>query len=244
MGKIDIAIIIIALLFALIGLKKGFFKQLLSTANWFVSLILAFVLVKPVTNLLSDTNMAMSINTKIADWLATKGAVFTTPYDPSQPDAMSEAITEILSLPKFIADLIVNNLNLDVPSGTTLGDYLTPVFGHIILTVISFAILFLGMFIVIKIIARLLDKLFKGGILGVFNKILGVILGLGKAFILVSVVMLVLSMISPLITSLNDFLISDLKLTEAGFGIGKYFYEENPMKLILKGTIDFDNIFK
>ena len=48
-----------------------------------------------------------------------------------------------LSLPKFIAEIIAKGINFDVPDGTTLADILSPAIGSIIMTVISFVILFI-----------------------------------------------------------------------------------------------------
>lgn len=243
MGKIDIAIYILLFIMIVIGFSKGFFKQVLSTANWLVSLILAILLVKPFSSLMIKTSLQATINTKIGTWIATKGDIFNIAYDPSGGNVqISEAISEGLKLPKFIADLIANGINFNVPEGTTLSDILAPSIGTIIMTVLSFVILFFGFLIIIKIVISLLNVVFDRGILGFVNKILGAALGLIKGAILISLAMLLVSILSGVLPSLNEFVITDLKLSQEGFSIGKYFYEHNPIIELFKGSFSFENI--
>ncbi|MCK9471287.1 MAG: CvpA family protein [Bacilli bacterium] len=243
MGKIDIGIYILILIMIIIGFSKGFFKQILSTANWLVSLILAIVFVKPFSNLMGKTALQTTIDSKVGEWIASKGGALTIPYEPSNGNAqISEAISEILKLPKFVADLIAGGLDFNVPEGTTLVDILTPAIGTIIMTALSFIILFIGLLIILKIVINLFNVVFDRGVLGIFNKILGAALGLAKGLILISLAMLLLSTISGVIPSLNEFIITDLKLGEEGFSIGKYFYESNPLIALFKGSFSFDDI--
>jgi uncharacterized membrane protein required for colicin V production len=242
MGKIDIAIYLLILVLVIIGFARGFFKQVLSTANWLVSLILAIVLVKPFSGLMQKTALQGTINNTIETWISSKD-ILNIAYDPSSGNAqISEAISEVLKLPKFIADIIAKGINFDVPAGTTLAQVITPSIGVIVMTVISFLILFIGLIIILQIIIRFLNVVFDRGILGIFNKILGAVLGLAKGFIIVCLAMLLVSILSGVIPSLNEFLINDLKLGQEGFSIGKYFYENNPLVAFFKGSFSFDNI--
>ena len=245
MGKIDIAIYLLILVLLLIGYFKGFFKQILTTANWLVSLVLAIILVKPFSLLMQKTTLQATINTKIGEWVASKGDIFNIAYDPSSGNAqISEAINESLKLPKFIADLIAGGISFDVPAGTTLVDVIAPAIGVIVMTVISFIILFVGLFIVLQIVIKILNIVFDRGVLGIFNKVLGALLGLVKGVILVSLIMLLVSILSGVIPSLNEFVIVDLKLGQEGFSIGKYFYEQNPLIELFKGSFSFDGILE
>lgn len=243
MGKIDIAIYIILVLMVLFGYTKGFFKQVLSTANWLVSLILSFLFVKPFSKLMMRTPLQGTINSKIGDWISSKGGVFDIPYEPANGnEQIADAISNGLKLPKFIADAIAKGINFDVPDGTTLKDILVPSIGSIIMTIISFIILFIMLLLIIKLIVNLLNIIFDRGLLGFFNKILGAALGLVKSIIFISLAMLLLSTLASVIPSINDFVVSDLKLNESGFRIGKFFYENNILIEIIKGSFSFENI--
>ena len=89
---------------------------------------------------------------------------------------------------------------------------------------------------------NLLHVVFDRGVLGIANKLLGAALGLVKGLVLVSLAMLIVSILSGVVPSLNEFLITDLKLGEESFSIGKYFYEHNPLVELFRGSFRFDNI--
>lgn len=241
MGKIDLAIIIIMLLFVLFGFIKGFMKQILSVANWLLSLIGSFLFVKPFSALLSKTAIATSINGKVANWIATKGATFNEMIEPGRiKEQIAQGISE-LGLPKFIAEAIASGINIGGAEGDmTLAEVLAPSIGSIILTVVSFIMLFILLMIILKIIFNLLNNVFDEGILGAVNRLLGGVLGLIKGGVLVSLVMLLLSTISGIIPALNNFLVADL---DSGIGIGKFFYENNPLLALVKGSFNFKDIF-
>ncbi len=244
MGIIDIAIIAIILLFLLIGFFKGFMKQILSTANWLLALVGAFLLVKPISGLLTETAIQTTINNKIIDWIASKGALFSEVIQTGQASEQLTNAISALGLPQFIANAIVNGLNLSSIEGKTLAEVLAPTIGNIVLTVFTFLVLFILIMIIIKIVFRLLNKIFDKGVLGIVNKILGSALGIVKGLVLVSLVMLLVSAVSGLIPSLNDFLVIDLKLDADGFGIGKYFYQSNPLVALIKGSFSFKEILE
>lgn len=243
MGKIDIAIIAVTVIFTLIGLIKGLMKQLLSFAGWLGSLIASFLLVKPVTGLLSKTPLGANINGKVADWIATKGEIFNQPLDIGTAGAqISEGISQ-LGLPKFIADAIAKWFNVSgSESDVTLAEVLGPAIGNIILTGITFIALFILLLILFKILTGLLNKVANKGIIGAVNRILGAALGLVKALVFVSLAMLLLSVVSGVIPALNDFLVTDMGLGSEGFGIGRFFYENNPLLGLLKGTFNFKDV--
>jgi uncharacterized membrane protein required for colicin V production len=241
MGKIDIAIIIITLLFLLIGFFKGFVKQLLSTANWLVALIGSFLLVKPVTSLLSGS-LGQTINTKILDWISTKGEIFSLQMGTLEEGQFTSGL-EALGLPGFIADIFSKLfVSGDLDASLTFGEALSRGIGNIVLTIILFVILFIILMIILKILTNILSNLFDSGVLGIVNKLLGGALGLVKAIVLISGAMLLASAIAGIIPSVQDFLTVDLNLGSTGFGIGKYIYENNPLLAILNGSFNFKDI--
>lgn len=243
MGKIDIAIIIVLGLFTVIGLIKGFMKQILSAANWLLGLVGSFLLVKPVTSLLAKTSLSSKIDGKVADWIATKGDIFNQPIAAgSAGEQITEGISE-LGLPKFIAEAISRWFQVSgSETDLTLAEVLGPAIGNVILTAITFIGIFIILLIVLKIISRLLNKVADKGLLGVVNKILGAVLGAVKGLVFVSLSMLLLSVVSGILPSLNDFLVADLRLGTEGFGLGKYFFENNPLVALLKGSFNFKDI--
>jgi len=243
MGKIDLVIYILILLFTLIGYSKGFMKQVLSTANWLVALIGAFVFVKPFSSLMLKTTLSTNVNNNIADWISTKGPSFSVLFDNDNATSqLTDAIGD-LGLPKFISSIIANQVDFsEIAESITLAEVLAPSIGNIVMNIISFVLLFFILFVLLKLIIALVNIVFEGGVLGIFNRLLGGALGFLKAALFISILMLVLSILSGVIPSINQFIVADLGLDSDGFSIGKYFYESNPLIRLIKGSFSFEEI--
>lgn len=243
MGKIDIAIYLILALFLILGFMKGFMKQILSVANWLISLIGAFTLTKPFTNLLVSTPLATDINTKILDWISKQGEIFTVPFNASDSSTQLSAAIQALGLPSFIANIVAGGVKIEAGAGeVTLAQVLAPSIGRVIITIIAFILLFILLLIIMKLIIKLLNVVFNTGILGVINKILGGVLGLIKGLVLICLLMLLVSVLSSVIPSINEFVVGDLP--QEGFSIARMFYDTNPLLKLIQGNFSFENILE
>ena len=191
------AIIALALLFMLFGLSR-LVKGILST-NW-LSPGRAVPANQVGRRVADEDFIYISINGKVAAWIAAKGAAFNQPFDyTGYKEQLTNAISE-LGLPKFIASLISDGINIsDAPADLTLAEVLAPAFSNIIVTMLAVIIIILFFMIVFKTIISLIGKLFNKGVLGTVNRILGAGLGLVKAYIFVSIIMLLISALSGII---------------------------------------------
>lgn len=241
MGKIDLAILILVGIFTLFGFFRGFVKQIMSAASWLVSLVAASFLTKPVSPYVASSAIGTAVTGKVTAWI-TDLATFNLPFDPANStEQLSEAITG-MGLPKFIADIIAQNIDLAaVPASISLADVLVPTISKVLITIATFLILFISAFILFKIIGSLLNKLFSGKILGFVNKIFGAVLGLAKGALIVCVIMLLMSTVAGTIPAINDFLAADFEI--GGIGIGEYIYENNPLIQLIEGSFNFDDLF-
>ncbi|MGD9605474.1 MAG: CvpA family protein [Bacilli bacterium] len=242
MGKIELVILIVVGLFTLFGFFRGFVKQLMSAASWLVSLVGAFLLTEKVSVFVKGSSIGDQIVAKVTSWIA-GFPTFNIPFDASNAtEQLSTAIAE-LGLPKFIADAIAKGVDFtSVPTTFSLAEVLSPSISSVIITIVTFIGLFIAIFILFKILSHFLNRLFSGKVLGFVNKILGGALGLVKAALIVSVLMLVLSTAAGMISSVNDFVVADLA-SPGGFGIAKYMYESNPLVSLIEGSFSFDNLF-
>lgn len=239
MSKIELFVIVFFLIFIIIGYVKGFFKQLLSFANWIIALIASYIFVRPLSNYLKTTTISSNMNQKLTEWISSKGELFTTPINTSQgTDQLVNAISE-LGLPKFIGNLIVDKIDMtSVGDGSTLSDVLAPSIGSILITIIAFIGIFILSIILIKIIVNILNNVFDVGILGFINRLLGALLGAVKAFVFVSLIMLIVSILSGIVPSINNYMVGELSKSD-GFTISKYIYENNPLVWLFKNSIKF-----
>lgn len=240
MGKIDIVIYIFLFLLIIIGYSKGFIKQILSTANWLVALIGTIVLIKPFTAIMMNSSVSTSVNKSISNWIASKGSSLAEVYDPNiAHEQISKAITEVLKLPSFLANMIANGINVSsTATNITLADVLAPSIGNIVMAILSFIILFLGLFIILKILIKLINLAFSGGAIGFTNHLLGAVLGFVKGVLIISLIMLGLNVLASFIPSLNQTLVNDF--SKASWSIGKYIYEHNPLLMLIEKFFHFN----
>lgn len=233
-GIIDLSIIGITLLFVIVGLARGFLKQILSIANGLVSIVVSCCIVKPVTQILSKTALSDKINVKILDMIVSKypnSATIETSLITTKEE-LSEAFTTS-GLPSPLSKIASEFIKIDSFSdGEFLSEAIAKSLGYLVLSIITFVVLFIVILIIIKILISVLDSLTKGGVLNVINRILGLALGLVKACVFICVCLFVISVLVKYIEPLNNFITNDLKLEVEGFGIGKYLYENNPLIIV------------
>ncbi len=168
MGIIDIVIISLAAFLGVIGLLRGFVKEIFSLGAWIISLAIAFFSFK----------LAIPLVISLS--------------------SMSEGITT---------------------------------------SALAFVGIFIISFLVIKIIIRSLSKGVKKSAFGLFDRLLGLAWGAGKALLIISLLFLAIDFIKtlPLIgDTINNFITSDLKLATSEMGIGRYLYEHNFASILIE----------
>ena len=238
-GKLDIIIIVLILLFALAGLAKGFLKQILSVANSLVSVIVSYLLVNPVTELVSKTSIGDKINGKVLETIVSK-----FPDAASVPISMIDSKETLVTafteagLPNVASKYAADFIDLEtVAEGASLADAVAHSIGFLILSVLVFVVLFILILIIIKVIIKVLDSFVEEGILNVVNKILGLLLGVAKGAIVVCVSLLLLSLLAQYVTSVSEFVTNDLQLMTEHVGIARYLYENNPLIAITNALL-------
>lgn len=228
-GLFDVIIIIAFIITAILGYRKGFIKKALGMVGLLVGLIVAFVFCNG-----------------FASWLEGNGFIYDNLYESILNNATeavlkagngSTSVEETLinmGVWKFFAHLFAKNI--EVESTIQIAENISAYFAHILMVIISFFILFVGVFIlsiVLKIVASILreNKIFK-----FFDGILGIVLYCCLFFILLDTVLMVLRFFAPLdfFQNSQQFLDVDMMLSDPNkFRLSKFFYEHNPIYAIL-----------
>ncbi len=238
MGIIDIVIIIIAFVFGISGLKKGFLRQLGGVISIVGAIIITSLLYKKVTEIACGMNFYNTIYDKMVS-LATNRTGEAASYTLATlgKEGFDTALNNV-KLPAFITKLFSEPFEqalLNTPD-MTFAEFIGSVLSKVIITLIVCVALYLIVMIIFKLIFRGLTKLSENSAIGVVNRILGLTWGLVKTFIVVCIAMVILSSltsISGLGDSIYSFISSDMKLEVEGFGIAKFFYQQNPLITIL-----------
>ena len=237
MVLMDFIIIGIALIYLLFGLKKGFFKQLMGFAAILLAVLGARLLTPVTADFVATTPLNQTIDDKIVNWLEAKEGIFTTVVssDPTT-EQIEEAMTET-GLPGFIVNAIAKYFNLEVAEGETktFAELLSPEITRVIVVVISFIALILILWLAFFILAKILNKIFSFGVLGLLNRILGGGLGLIKALLVISLVFLGLSALSGLVPQINTFLTGQLE-NAGSISVFKILNDNNPINWLINSV--------
>lgn len=190
---LDLIVILIIALFTFIGYKQGLIKTAIKITSFFIAIIIALILYKPVSALIIK-------NTTIDDKIESTIIEKITPEGMKAEDEASEAT----KIPQgFIKE--ANNTIKDTAETITVK----------IIEVCTVLILYLISRIVLKFIAVLGDLIAKLPILKQFNKLGGTIFGALKGLLIVYVILAVVYLISPLLKENATKSIDETILTKA-----------------------------
>ena len=174
---LDLIVILIIALFTFIGYKQGLIKSAIKIASFFIAIIIALVLYKPVSTLIINNT---TIDDKIENTIIEK----VTPEGMKPEDEASQAT----KIPQgFIVE--ANNSIKDIANTTTIK----------IIEVCTVLVFYIIARIALKFVAALGDLIAKIPILKQFNKLGGTMFGLIKGLLIVYVILAVVYLISPLL---------------------------------------------
>ena len=188
----DVIILAIVVIFAIINLKKGFFKQLVKVICAVVAVIVAYSFCD---DLLTFANANFNVTQLLRDkilGLFGEGSVFLMEVTNEN---IATAITS-LGLPESLIEVAVNALsNVASDLYSNIGEFLSQLLANYILTSVSFVLIYIVARIVLILIAKLLESIIKLPIISDIDKFLGFILGMIKALILVFFVLFIIEVL-------------------------------------------------
>ena len=224
-GLIDIILILLILLVLFLGYKKGFLKKAIGLIGLFVGLAIAFVFC-----------------TQLARWFESTGFIYDSIFhnieanvleaEIFQPAGGQEAtIPDVLmhiGVPKFLANMFASNI---APGTTveTIAINIAGYFAHILMVIISFFILFIGVFVV-SILLKIISTILRGNaIIRFIDGLLGMALYFCLFMMLVYVVFALMRWMGnyDFFAGCQKFLEVDMKLNEDTFRLSKFFYQNN-----------------
>lgn len=202
---IDLIIVAVILLFTFLGYKRGLIKVAIHLCTFFIAIIVAFVLYKPISNvIIENTNIDETIQTTITSKILPEGASETTEVE--LPD----------NLPNMILKNSQNTIQSVANSFTTT-----------LIESACFFLIFILVKIILKFVTILADWIAKLPILKQFNELGGTIYGILEGLLVVFTVFALISLAAPLIDS------SVLDAINSSF-IGAFIYNNNLLlKLVI-----------
>ena len=205
MAVIDIVIIAVLVLFAVIGMIKGFLNTLLSLFSTVASLAVAILCAKPVAKLLNSVfGIVKNIGGKIAAGI-TNITPFADGYEAVTDGLTGEELKSYINSHNpgfkeklynlFIEDSVSFNYTETATTVEAVDQNIVSYIGERLAGIISIIIATVAVFILLKIAVLLLSKLFdaitKNRAISGIDRTLGLIFGLAKGALIVCIVLAV-----------------------------------------------------
>ncbi len=197
---LDIIALVVIVFCLYFGMKKGFVKSFFSTASFIIALVLTLSTVNPAFEYIKETSFGKAVYEKTEINLIEKSE--------EEKDGFFESFLDKSQI---------------IEGADSLEETLSDNIGTLILRSLCSVVLFLGYSIILKLLSKILDAIFKLPVLNAFNKIGGILAGGINAYIFMiiisSAIMLLIS------TSFGETLLSQLEESK----IAVWFYKNNPL---------------
>lgn len=221
---LDIIMILILVVSALFGYKKGLIRSALTLCSSVVALVLSFIIYPALNMILKLTPLYTSLYNGTYDKL--QGIDFGRGIQ-SQGQAILENVTWI---PEFLAEQIRNNNNTamyDLLGASTIQEYIAAFITNMIIGMIAILITWIILRVVLAAALRILSSIVEQlPVISSFNRLGGFVFGLAKGVLVLSLIGLII----PLMMSLPAF--QEIEQIIQASIFTKWMYENNLIMLI------------
>ncbi len=200
---IDVVIVAIVAVFGLIGLKKGFFKSVLSMISGVVVIVACIFLAGPTARLINKIyDFNGLLGKRLCKSIAGMGTFYSQaiPAGVSGTDLINAIPASTNGFLKKLMSYVLKPLSASEVEGATVADIVSGAFASIIVTVVAGILLFILIKIIIALASRLFDNITKNRVFGATNKLMGLLFGAIKGFILVLVITITLTLLTVIPT--------------------------------------------
>lgn len=219
---LDLIIVLIICIFVFLSAKKGFVRTLIEVIGFVAAIVVALSISAPVASFCYDTAVepiiTKTVENSINETISNTGDAVDTLWN-KLPSFLTES--SFINLSKN--DLYSASSN-QTDIAVSVNSFLKPAICKILSAVIS-VILVVALLFVVRILAKLINKLFSFSIVGNINKTLGGILGLLKGFAVAVIFCMFVSLI--LSFTKNGFLIFTYDTINSSY-IFKFLMELSP----------------
>lgn len=210
---VDLIIIAVLVLFISIGYKRGFTGSLIKLASFAIALVLAFVLYKPVANIVRENT---SIDEKIESSI----------IDTFSKEKDEEEVENTENLPESIVQNISNEIeNATIDARNNIVEQTAKSTTNTIINVGSGLVIFIAVRFILFIVSLFVREITKLPIIKQIDKTGGIIYGLIEGMVIIFIILGIISLTS-IVWSNNVMVTAVTKST-----IGEILYNNN---LILK----------
>ena len=182
MNLLDVILIAILVLFAFAGYKRGLIQTVFKLVSFFVAIVLSYLLYPYVSQTLRQTPVFAILKANIEDAMNLRGVVESHAAQ-TQTDLINS-----LSLPAVLRDALHLNNTPDVYellNVRSIEDYISSFFSNITLNVMSMVLVFILVWLVMRLIGGALNIVSKLPVINLFNRAGGLVAGLAMGLLIV-----------------------------------------------------------
>lgn len=199
---IDVSIIAIVALMVLLQAKRGFVRTIVELVGCVLAAVIAFSAASYIANAVYENNIRESVVESVSQTVEQSGKI-----DKTQIDDLWESLPQVVKIAAagggIDKDSIISGLDKAVKNGSgRVGEFLADdLIKPIVTSAISFVtamILLAILMVLVRFIARKIDKVARLPILGTANAILGGVLGFLKGCVLIFLLIILISMLMPM----------------------------------------------
>ena len=246
MSLIDIIVVAILGISSAFGLKNGLVKSLVRLIGGLLSVVLAYLLCQSAVSLLSellvieelplDQYLTKLIEAEIStSFVGPEGAeniFLEVPAGGYNFENVAAALT-INGVPALLSGVIAPILvSLMEGSSLSLATYAAAALSGILMSALSFLLLFFIISVILNQIAVLVDKVFSLPVIGIVNRLGGLLFGLIKAVIAIWVVLFIAALIGIVSGPINALIDSTV--------IVKFLSDNNPLTLLVSNGLNLE----
>ena len=228
-GIIDIVMVVLFLIFAIVGYKKGFATKIISLLSFIIVVILAFLFAGQLAKQFQSWNiMYPGIYNNIFTNAEAK-------ISSIEGDSVNAKVATLLGWPQFMADLVVKGLGGEAIASMSNAELAAAVAEKVtmwIMNVICFFIIVIGVFIILGIVKAIITGLKKNAGFRIIDGIFGIVLYEVILAAIVCVIFFVLNFAyyDNWNEGLTNWLKVDMQLDNDSFRVSKVIFEGNFLK--------------
>lgn len=182
---LDIAVVLIILVFALVAFYKGFIRMVFGSLPLIVSLVSAYLIYPTLSKFLRTTAIYLRFSTSIYEYLNLSNII---------PETAIEAQTNLISqmnLPQFLKNALIENNNAvvyEILNVNELREYISGFISNLCINILSMIIVFIVVYIVCMMILKVLEGIASFPVLSGINRIFGLAVGVVHALLLLWII--------------------------------------------------------
>ena len=218
---LDIILLVILIGGLVLGYKRGFIKSITKPVRFFAAIFTAFKLASPIAKSFLEPLIKTPATNQIRDYLVKNCPTIT-------PETASDELPTLLKFAASVMNVDIENLSPGDTVSAIVESLADPVI-HLLSVIVTFILVYFIAKLVYSLVLSMLSSMFKDGVLGFPNKILGSVFTLFLAVV-----------ISWVFVVLFDFAISSSILADAvwvkdfeGGVIYRFFAKNSPIDLLL-----------